>query len=217
VTGEGQGRLLSDRPGGCWGYTSPVHVLFVCTANICRSPMASAFFAAQTQDRADPVVVSSAGLLADSGSIPTVVPDEALEVMDTYGIDLRQHRGRALTASMLEGADLVIGMSRRHVQEAVLLDPRSWPHAFMLKELVRRGEHIGPRHSAQGLDAWIGAAHGDRTRESLAHRSKVDEVVDPYGGTMADYRATAAELSRLTARLTGLLWPDGPDWPVAPA
>jgi protein-tyrosine phosphatase len=137
--------------------------------------------------------------------------------MDSYGIDLRDHRSRALTEPMLQGADLVLGMSRRHVQEAVLLDPRSWPHAFMLKELVRRGEFIGPRLPAQRPESWIGAAHGDRTRESLAHRSETDQVADPYGGTLADYRSTAAELERLTAQLAVLLWPIGTRQPARPS
>jgi protein-tyrosine-phosphatase len=170
--------------------------------------MASALFAAQMQDHTDSVSVSSAGILAGQPSIPSSVPDEVLEVMDAYGIDLRGHRSRELTASMLHDSDLVIGMSRRHVQEAVLLDPGSWPHTFLLKEVVRRGDAVGPRSGTQGVPAWIEAVHGDRTRESLLRRSGVDEVADPYGGTLAEYRSTAVELARLTTRLSGLLWPE---------
>jgi protein-tyrosine phosphatase len=169
--------------------------------------MASALFAAQMHHHTEPVSVSSAGIRAGRGSTPDAVPDEVLDVMDHYGIDLRDHRSRALTATMLQDADLVIGMGRRHVQEAVLLDPGSWPQAFMLKELVRRGESVGPRPPAQHLESWIAAVHGDRTRESLAHRSGADEVADPYGKTLADYRSTAAELDQLTTQLTTLLWP----------
>ena len=78
----------------------------------------------------------------------------------------------------------------------------------MLKELVRRGAVIGPRRPDQGIRSWIDAVHGDRTRASLAHRSTADEVADPYGGTLAQYRSTAAELAQLTGRLAGLLWPE---------
>ena len=107
--------------------------------------MASALFASRAGDHADPVEVSSAGTLARGDGMPTSVPEPVLEVMGTYGIDLRGHESRALTAAMLEETDLVIGMSRRHVQEAILLEPNCWPSAFMLKELVRRGEQVGPR------------------------------------------------------------------------
>jgi len=172
--------------------------------------MASALFAAQMEGAIDPVTVSSAGIHT-GGRMPSSVPDPLVAVMDTYGIDLRGHHSQALTAGMVQGADLIIGMSRRHVQEAVLLDPPCWPTAFMLKELVRRGELVGPRRPRQGIGSWIDEVHGDRTRQSLAGRSTTDEVADPYGGTLDEYRSTAAELTVLTAGLINLLWPEGPD------
>jgi protein-tyrosine-phosphatase len=174
--------------------------------------MASALFAAQIQGSIDPVTVSSAGIHT-GGRMPSSVPEPLLSVMDTYGIDLRGHHSQALTADMLAGADLVIGMSRRHVQEAVLLDPPCWPSSFMLKELIRRGELVGPRRPHQGIASWIDQVHGDRTRESLARRSTADEVADPYGGTLDQYRSAAAELTELTAGLINLVWPDGPGRP----
>ena len=172
--------------------------------------MAAALFAEQITNLAEPVEVSSAGLLAGEIAGTGEVPPEVVEVMAPYGIDLRPP-ARALTRPLLTDADLVIGMGRRHVQEAVLLDPPCWPKAFMLKELVRRGDLAGPRRPDQGIRSWIDAVHGDRTRTSLAHRSAADEVADPYGQSLDQYRATAAELARLTAHLTGLLWPEAVD------
>ena len=169
--------------------------------------MAAALFAEHIEQVTEPVEVSSAGIRAGGGSESRGVPDEVLEVMAPYGIDLRDHRSRALTQSLVEGADLIIGMGRRHVQEAILIDPPSWPKAFMLKELVRRGGEQGPRRPGQGIRPWVNSAHGDRTRKALVHRSPVDEVDDPYGRPLADYRATATELAELTERLAQLLWP----------
>ncbi len=203
---DGSGRV-PGRPS-VDGYTPHVHVLFVCTANICRSPMAAALFARQTENLSDPVEVSSAGISATGDLADRAVPGEVLEVMTPFGIDLRTHRSRVLTQPMVEVADLIIGMGRRHVQESVLLDPPSWPESFMLKELVRRGDEVGPRLTGQGLHSWIDSAHGDRTRQGLAHRSSADEVDDPYGRSLAEYRATARELADLTSRLALLLWPD---------
>ena len=71
--------------------------------------MASARFASQVRHHADPVEVSSAGIRARDDGMPTSVPEPVLEVMGTYGIDLRGHESRALTATMLEETDLVIG------------------------------------------------------------------------------------------------------------
>ncbi|HEX3981637.1 MAG TPA: hypothetical protein VHW93_10445 [Acidimicrobiales bacterium] len=197
-----------DGTGPARGYTPPVHFLFICTANICRSPMAAALFAEHIENLSDPVAVSSSGIRAGAGMAGRGVPDEVLQVMAPYGIDLRTHRSQALTQPMLEEADLIVGMSRRHVQEAVLIDPPSWPKAFMLKELVRRGSELGPRRPDQGIRSWIDGVHGDRTRESLARRSSTDDVVDPYGKSLERYRATAAELAELTTMLAMLVWPE---------
>ncbi len=170
--------------------------------------MAAALFAEQIDHLSDPVEVASAGIRATGGLARRGVPDEVLQVMAPFGIDLRDHRSQALTQSMVEGADLIIGMGRRHVQEAVLLDPPSWPQSFMLKELVRRGTQLGPRRADQGFRSWIDAVHGDRTRQGLLRRTLVDEVDDPFGRSLAEYQATAAELADLTSQLAWLLWPD---------
>jgi protein-tyrosine phosphatase len=170
--------------------------------------MAAALFAEQTHHLADPVEVSSAGVRVTGAMADRGVPDEVQEVMAPFGIDLSDHRSRPLTQPMLERADLIIGMGRRHIQEAVLIDPPSWPQSFLLKELVRRGGEIGPRRPDQGVRSWIDAAHGDRTRRGLVQRSSADEVDDPYGRSRREYRATAAELAGLTSELARLLWPD---------
>lgn len=196
-------------------YYLAVQFLFVCTANICRSPMAAAFFAAGTQGVTDSVEVTSAGLPADGEPTPTQCPAEVLEAMATYGIDLSGHRSRELTESLLSDSDLIVGMGTRHVQEAVLLDPSCWKRTFKFKELVRRGEAVGPRRPDQGVPEWIEAVQGDRSRASLVHRSSAEEVADPYGGTPERYRSTANELGELVVRLTQLLWPEGPATPQA--
>lgn len=170
--------------------------------------MAGALFAEQIEHLSDPVEVASAGTRATGGLAGRGVPPEVLEVMAPFGIDLRGHRSQVLTQAMVERADLIIGMGRRHVQEAVLLDPPSWPQSFMLKELVRRGSELGPRHPEQGLRSWIDAAHGDRTRQGLLKRTSTDEVDDPFGRPLSDYRTTATELADLTTQLAVLLWPD---------
>jgi protein-tyrosine-phosphatase len=172
--------------------------------------MASALFAAQIHGLTDSVEASSAGLPGGVMADRREVPEEVLEVMAPYGINLADHRSREITGPLLAGSDLVIGMARRHVQEAVLLDPPSWPKAFMLKELVRRGSAVGPRRPDQGIRSWIDSVHGDRSRTSLAHRSTADEVADPYGGTLDQYQSTAIELAKLVARLVELVWPEGP-------
>jgi protein-tyrosine-phosphatase len=177
--------------------------------------MASALFTARVESLAESIGADSAGILAGQGSIPVLAPAEVIEVMEAYSIDLRGHHSRALTAEMVQSADLVIGMGKRHVQEVVLFDPASWPRSFMLKELVRRGEIIGPRRKGQAIDEWLDSVHAGRTRSGLVGRSTADEVADPYGGSLDDYRMTARELSQLNDSLVDHLWPDSPQVPDA--
>ena len=165
--------------------------------------MAAALFTEQAARLAGRPRVASAGL-GDAG-LP--VPEEVAEVMLRRGIDLTSHRSTTLTAPMVAGADLIVGMGLRHVQEAVLLEPVAWERTFRLKEIVGRGEFVGPRLPGQDVAAWIRAAQGDRDRTALAHLSPGEDVADPYGGPFAGYETTAAELDDLTARLAALLWP----------
>ncbi len=194
-------------PAATARYHLHVQVLFVCTANVCRSPMGAALFDAQATRRHGSTGVSSAGVDAGRPAMPDAVPPEVSEVMTTYGIDLRGHRPRALTEPDVHRSDLVIGMGRRHVQESVLLDPTCFARAFTLKELVRRGGQIGPRPADEEVGRWVGRANGDRTRHALGGRATADDIEDPYGGPLAGYRATAAELDDLTGQLAALLWP----------
>ena len=106
------------------------------------------------------------------------------------------HRSTTLTAPMVAEADLVVGMSLRHVQESVLLEPSAWERTFRLKELVRRGEFVGPRLPGQDPAAWVRAAQGDRDRTSLAHHSPEEDVADPYGGPLRRLRGDGRRARR---------------------
>ena len=98
-------------------------------------------------------------------------------------------------------------MSREHLREAVLAQPDIWPRAFTLKELVRRGETIGPRAPGESIDAWLARAHAGRNRADLLGSSSADDVEDPIGLSRSAYEKTANELSDLVDRLVDLLWP----------
>ena len=90
--------------------------------------MAAALFAGRMADAVDFPTAASAGL----GPSGLRVPDEVLDVMASRGIDLAGHRSTTLSRPMVAAADLVVGMSLRHVQEAVLLEPSAWTRTFRL-------------------------------------------------------------------------------------
>ena len=159
------------------------------------------------------LTVASAGLL-ESGR---PVSPEVVRVMTPYGIDLAAHCATQLTATAVADADLILGMERRHGREAILLVPGAWPRTFTLKELVRRGEKTGPRLPGQPLEAWLDLLGEGREKTDLIGRAPEDEVADPLGGSLADYRATAVELADLIQRMTRLLWTEGVDVPIPPS
>ncbi len=165
--------------------------------------MAAALLAVRLADRAPDVATVSAGLLP--GGAPA--PAEVVEVMAARGIDLSGHRSTALTGAAVRAADLVVGMGRRHVQEAVLLDPDGLPRTFRMRELVRRGRALGPRPPGRPTADWIDEVGRGRTRDDLVRHGPDEDVADPFGGPPEGYRATADELDLLAGTLADLLWP----------
>ena len=105
-------------------------VLFVCTGNICRSPMAEGLFRYATQGRTDCRVIS-AGVGAMEGQPPS---PHAVRALKELGIDISHERSRMLTADLVEQADYIFGMTHSHVDSVNLLFPQAAEKTFLLRE-----------------------------------------------------------------------------------
>jgi protein-tyrosine phosphatase len=180
-----------------------IDILLLCTANQCRSPMAEVLLRSTLADRGVEATVSSAGLFR--GGVPA--SPGSVRAMARRGLDLDAHRSRTVTAELLDGADLVVGMARLHVKEAVLAVPDVWPRAFTLKELVRRGAAAGPRPAGEPVADWLARLHEGRRRADLIGDDPADDVADPIGGPDDLYLRTADELELLVRRLADLAFP----------
>ncbi|HEX9530613.1 MAG TPA: hypothetical protein VF954_05710, partial [Acidimicrobiales bacterium] len=146
--------------------------------------------------------VHSAGLLEGGRA----VTDDGLSVMAARGLDTSGHLSRCISPAMLSAADLILGMTRDHVREAVLLVPLVWPRTFTLKELVRRGRAVGPRPGGMALRGWLDLVGRGRERGDLLGDSPADDVADPVGQGRDAYQRTADELDGLTRQLAALVW-----------
>jgi protein-tyrosine phosphatase len=93
-------------------------VLMVCTANVCRSPVAQLLLAS----RMPGVAVASAGLYASDGRGADAL---AVQLMGKRGLDLSAHAATALADRHVHDAELILTMTRE--QRDALLD--AWPHA----------------------------------------------------------------------------------------
>jgi protein-tyrosine phosphatase len=186
---------------------SPPEVLVLCTANVCRSPMAEALLTDRLAALGSAATVRSGGMLGD-GEPPR---PEVISAMAGYGLDITSHRSRRVTADDLERADLTLAMARENLRYAVVTAPAIWTRAFTICELVRRGEAIGRRLPGESLADWLARAHAGRKRAALLGDSDVDDVADPTGGPQRGYAETAAILSGLADRLARLCWGAGSD------
>jgi protein-tyrosine phosphatase len=177
-------------------------VLFLCTGNICRSPAAEGLLRHKVQAAGLDVHVHSAGTSIAGRPITA----ESGALLARRGIDSAGHRSRTMSAELISGADLVLGMTRGHVREAVLTVNHAWPRSFTLKEIVRRGELAGRRAPDQPLDEWLEKIAAGRKTTDLLGMSEEDDVADPIGLGRDAYEEMVDEVEDRVNRLAHLLW-----------
>jgi len=111
-------------------------VLFVCTANICRSPMAVALFkTVLAENGIDPTSwrIESAGTWAPQGQ---PAAPEMVEILAGRGLKIARHRSRMVTIKMLDDFPLILTMEAGH-KEAILAEFRSLKgKVFLLSEMA---------------------------------------------------------------------------------
>lgn len=103
------------------------HVLIVCAGNICRSPMAEIVLRHQLHGRA--ITVESAGLLAMEGS---PIDPLAASVLSAHGLMERAHIARQINPAIIDAADLVLAMEKRHLSALHALSPSMRDKSFLL-------------------------------------------------------------------------------------
>ena len=114
-------------------------VLFVCTRNAVRSPMAAALL----EDLAGNITAESAGVEPDDQIDPFVVA-----VMNELNIDLSQHHGKALEAVKDRQFDLVITLSAdAHYRTLLLQQDKNWPENLQIENWIipNPTDTFGPR------------------------------------------------------------------------
>lgn len=174
----------------------------VCTANVCRSPLAAALLSRHARDsELTWIEVRSAGFRPGGAPAPAI----EIEVAAAHGLDLSGHRSRRVDVHALTWADLVLTMEARHVRDAALSAPEVWGRTFTLQDFVRRAEAApGPETESNRRDdipSLVRTVGQLRTRREVLARGAMDDIEDPIGGSRAAYEAAYVKLDDLTRRV----------------
>jgi glycine hydroxymethyltransferase len=106
------------------------NILFVCTGNVCRSPMAEGLFRHLVANRPD-IRVRSAGVSAFPGQPPS---PHAVEVLSDLRIDISKLRSLPLSEDLVREASCIIAMTRSHMESIHYLFPEAAEKTFLLRE-----------------------------------------------------------------------------------
>lgn len=185
---------------------SPWRVLFVCTANQCRSPMAEMLFTQALADKAQAtsrsVVVSSAGIRALDGC---PVTSQTAKQLVLRGINSASFRSRALTDAMVREADLVLTATRQHRSHVLERVPLALRRTFTLLEFAAIAGAIeeAPTRMAgsSGLAGWVRRATAFRGTAEVAEC----DVPDPVGGPNELIVGVADVIDAAVARIASTL------------
>jgi glycine hydroxymethyltransferase len=164
-------------------------ILFVCTGNICRSPMAEGMMRELVKGRTD-VVVLSAGVSAPRGSSAS---RSAVDALCELGIDLASFRSQPVTGELLEQCTHVFTMTREHRRVIDLLFPEHSPKVRLLGEFFRGGGDV-PDPIGQGLTVYKRCR--DVIKSALA---QLLDFVDQSSITMSQATDTNHTLDSMSA------------------
>lgn len=190
-----------------------MNILFVCTGNTCRSPMAEALL----KERYPKAHVQSAGVFASKGSEAS---SNAIKALSEKNISFT-HSSQPITDELLNWADIVLTMTTDHKQLLVMEHPVQQAKYFTLKEYVadadqatwqqfitartdfeeKRQRFIHDNQQKyntnqlnQALQEYLMEDY-ERLREMESQIINYD-ISDPFGGTLTIYLETLEELDQ---------------------
>jgi protein-tyrosine-phosphatase len=183
-------------------------ILFVCTGNTCRSPMAEGMLRAMLKEQGmNHIEVRSAGTSAGDGYPVSTNAAVILREKDA----LQAISSSSLTGSLLDWADVVLTMTTNHKQQAIQRFPAFVDKMHTLKEFVSDDPFAKARmDELAALIAELQFKQSLSQQVTMEERARVRQleqslpdydIADPFGGSLSLYRQCAAEIEECLHRL----------------
>ncbi len=184
MTGD---RMTADRA---------LRVLLVCTANVCRSPLAHAFTVGHAAAGAYPIKVASASVDTKVRHVHPLVET----ILGERGQQPARSISQPLSNEVVDASDLILTMTGDHAIAVAGQFRAALFKVFMLDHFVTTAR---PKHGNESLDEWLDAVR--RLPRTYPNQPGATDVPDPVNKDEATFRSIAATIDDLTARLTRLL------------
>jgi protein-tyrosine phosphatase len=190
---------------------SDAEIVFVCTGNRARSPLAEALLRRRIAGNRVRVVSRGTMDTAAAGVLP-----EMMRAADGLGVDLTSHVTRPLARGELANVSLVVGFEPWHVASAVVDGKAPAEVAFTLLELLSSLERLGKPDMSRDPVAGL----GDLVRRAHAHRPGGDRmrapsIADPLGASQETFDRLAADIAAMVDSLAFLMFGIGGSDPTA--
>ena len=143
----------ASKAGSFKGPITPANIrniLFVCTGNTCRSPLAGGFLKKLlARNSLCEMEIGSAGLTALPGSAASF---HSLRVALEGSVSLEDHQARLVTPELIDNADLIVVMEPGHQQQLIDLHPQATGKILLLRHFARYGSRERGIHDPYGLN-----------------------------------------------------------------
>jgi protein-tyrosine phosphatase len=155
-------------------------IIFICTGNTCRSPMAMAFFNgfACLEPPEFDYEASSAGLAVSKNAASS--ENAVLAMKDPWSIDISSHRPHLLSEEEVAEATLLLTMTLSHKHYILSMFPGAYQKVYTLKE-------------------YAYGKPGSMENENIA--SVTADIADPYGSSLWAYKLCAVEIGQAVEKL----------------